>query len=45
MIDKVARFLDGKEDSIVKDLKAEMRSLSDAMQFEKAAKVRVRHGR
>ncbi|HTQ11777.1 MAG TPA: excinuclease ABC subunit UvrC, partial [Fimbriimonadaceae bacterium] len=40
MIDKVARFLDGKEESIVKDLKAEMANAADNLDFEKAAKLR-----
>ncbi|HVT11395.1 MAG TPA: excinuclease ABC subunit UvrC [Fimbriimonadaceae bacterium] len=40
VIDKVARFLDGKEEGIVKDLKKEMAAAAEALDFEKAAKVR-----
>ncbi len=40
VIDKVGRFLDGKEDSIVKDLRKEMAGAAEALDFEKAAKLR-----
>ncbi len=40
MIDKVARFLDGKEEGIVKDLRLEMALAAEKLDFEKAAKVR-----
>jgi excinuclease ABC subunit C len=40
VIDKVARFLEGKEEGIVKDLKKEMAAASAALEFEKAAKFR-----
>jgi excinuclease ABC subunit C len=37
---KVERFLEGKEESIVADLQAEMAAASEALDFERAAKVR-----
>lgn len=40
VIDKVERFLNGKEESIVEDLKAEMAVAVEALDFEKAAKIR-----
>lgn len=40
IIDKVSRFLDGKEEGIVKDLKVEMAKAAEALDFEKAAKFR-----
>jgi excinuclease ABC subunit C len=40
VIEKVARFLEGKEDSIVKDLKREMAAAAENLDFEKAAKIR-----
>lgn len=40
IIEKVARFLDGKEDSIVKDLKRDMAEAAEHLDFEKAAKIR-----
>jgi excinuclease ABC subunit C len=39
-IGKVDRFLQGKEESIVADLKTEMAKASDDLDFEKAAKLR-----
>jgi len=43
-IDKVGRFLDGKEEGIVKDLKAEMAKAAENLDFEKAAKLRDQVG-
>ncbi|HJP83925.1 MAG TPA: excinuclease ABC subunit UvrC [Fimbriimonadaceae bacterium] len=40
VIGKVDRFLQGKEESIVADLKTEMAKASDDLDFEKAAKLR-----
>jgi len=40
VIDKVGRFLDGKEEAIVEDLKLEMSVAAESLDFEKAAKVR-----
>ena len=40
VIDKVERFLIGKEESIVEDLKAEMGVAVESLEFEKAAKLR-----
>jgi len=40
VIDKVERFLNGKEESIVEDLKDEMAAAAEGLDFEKAAKVR-----
>ena len=40
VIDKVERFLNGKEESIVEDLRTEMGVAADALDFEKAAKIR-----
>lgn len=40
VIDKVARFLDGKEEGIVKDLKKDMAAAAEALDFERAAKYR-----
>ncbi len=40
VIDKVERFLNGKEESIVEDLKTEMAAAVEELEFEKAAKIR-----
>lgn len=40
VIEKVSRFLDGKEDSIVRDLKKDMGKAAENLDFEKAAKIR-----
>ena len=40
MVDDVALFLDGKQDKLVKQLKADMETASDDLQFEKAARLR-----
>jgi excinuclease ABC subunit C len=40
MVEDVALFLDGKQDKLVKQLKAEMEAASDDLQFEKAARLR-----
>ncbi len=40
VIDKVERFLNGKEESIVDDLKTEMSVAAEELDFEKAAKIR-----
>ncbi|MHB8636395.1 MAG: excinuclease ABC subunit UvrC, partial [Fimbriimonadaceae bacterium] len=40
VIDKVERFLQGREEGLLEDLKREMTAASEAMDFEKAAKVR-----
>ena len=40
VIDKVERFLNGKEESIVEDLKADMGAAVEHLEFEKAAKIR-----
>lgn len=40
IIDKVERFLNGKEESIVEDLRAEMAVAVEGLDFEKAAKLR-----
>jgi len=40
MIDEVAKLLNGKTTSLIKELTARMDELSAAMQFEKAAKLR-----
>ncbi len=40
VIDKVERFLNGKEESIVDDLRADMGVAAEALDFEKAAKIR-----
>ena len=40
MVDDVALFLDGKQDKLVKQLKADMEAASEDLQFEKAARLR-----
>jgi excinuclease ABC subunit C len=40
VINQVERFLQGKEEGIVIDLRREMNSAADALEFEKAAKIR-----
>ncbi len=40
VVNKVERFLQGREDSIVEDLKSEMEAAAELLEFEKAAKVR-----
>ena len=40
MVDDVALFLDGKQDKLVKQLKAEMEEAAEDLQFEKAARLR-----
>ncbi len=40
VIDQVERFLNGKEEAIVEDLKADMAVAAAALDFEKAAKIR-----
>jgi excinuclease ABC subunit C len=40
ILDRVERFLSGKEDSIVEDLRKEMAQAAGELDFEKAAKVR-----
>ena len=40
VLDKVGAFLDGKEDTIMEGLMAEMAAAAEALDFEKAAKVR-----
>ena len=40
VIDKVERFLKGKEDSIVDEIKAEMDQAAENLDFERAAKLR-----
>lgn len=40
VLDKVGAFLDGKEDTILEGLMAEMEAAAEALDFEKAAKVR-----
>ena len=40
VIDKVERFLNGKEESIVEDLKTEMAAAVEELDFERAAKIR-----
>ncbi|MDR3691823.1 MAG: excinuclease ABC subunit UvrC [Fimbriimonas sp.] len=40
VIDKVERFLNGKEESIIDDLKADMAVAAEQLDFEKAAKIR-----
>jgi len=40
VLDKVARFLDGKEESIVHDLRADMAAAAEELDFERAAKIR-----
>lgn len=40
VIDQVVRFLDGKEDAIARDLQAQMAAAAEALDFEKAAKLR-----
>jgi len=42
MIEKVVRFLKGKTDDLVRDLKTEMQEFSEKMNFEEAARVRDR---
>ena len=40
MVDDVALFLDGKQDKLVKQLRAEMEAAAEDLQFEKAARLR-----
>lgn len=40
VIDKVERFLQGREEGLIEDIKREMATASEAMDFEKAAKLR-----
>jgi excinuclease ABC subunit C len=40
VIDKVERFLNGREEGLMEDLKREMAAASEAMDFERAAKLR-----
>lgn len=40
ILDKVGRFLDGKEDTIAADLRREMEAAAEELDFEKAAKIR-----
>ena len=40
MVEDVALFLDGKQDKLVKQLKAEMEAAAEDLQFEKAARLR-----
>lgn len=40
VLDKVGRFLDGKEDSIAADLRREMETAAEELDFERAAKIR-----
>lgn len=40
VLDKVGKFLDGKEDSIAEDLRREMEEAAENLDFEKAARVR-----
>ncbi|MFZ4507476.1 MAG: excinuclease ABC subunit UvrC [Fimbriimonas sp.] len=40
VIDKIDRFLDGKEESIVVELRTEMERASEELEFETAAKIR-----
>ncbi len=40
MVDDVALFLDGKQDKLVKQMKAEMEAAAEDLQFEKAARLR-----
>lgn len=40
VIDKVERFLNGREEGLIEDLKKDMLAASEAMDFEKAAKLR-----
>ena len=40
MVDDVALFLDGKQDKLVKQLRIEMESASENLEFEKAARLR-----
>ena len=40
VIDKVERFLNGKEESIVEDLKTDMAAAVEELDFERAAKIR-----
>lgn len=42
MIERVQSFLKGKTDSLVKELRTEMEALSNAMEFEEAARTRDR---
>ena len=39
-VDDVALFLDGKQDKLVKQLKADMEAAADDLQFERAARLR-----
>ncbi len=40
MIDDVALFLDGKQDKLVKQMRAEMNTAAENLEFEKAARLR-----
>lgn len=40
VVDKVERFLKGKEESVVDDMRAEMEAAAEVMDFERAAKLR-----
>ena len=40
MVDDVALFLDGKQDKLVKQIKTEMETAAEDLQFEKAARLR-----
>src|ERR1700722_4251966 len=40
VIDKVERFLNGREETLMEDLKREMHAASESMDFERAAKLR-----
>ena len=42
MIDQVAKLLNGKTKTLIKDLTEKMNKLSEEMQFEKAARLRDR---
>ncbi len=42
VIDRVRRFLKGKTDDIVKELKSEMQAHADSMEYEEAARTRDR---
>jgi excinuclease ABC subunit C len=44
VVEKVSRFLHGKEESIVVDLKGEMATAAEELDFEKAAKIRDQIG-
>ncbi len=40
VVEKVERFLNGREETLMEDLKREMHAASEAMDFERAAKLR-----